>query len=177
MQQRTIIVTGAGQSGKSTFLHGVGSYPLTQFRPPLPDYHPRNQITVPITEDDELLLVEIPGPMRLEPILPYLPPVVGHLIIVNSARPETFRETISIFRAYAVYDAVSILVAANHRDLPESWAIADMRTAFQMPDTIPIMSCVAIDSLCVKEVLLTLLKQVLTSEEYQAACTKLGVVL
>ncbi|MBN8637764.1 MAG: hypothetical protein J0M07_20765 [Anaerolineae bacterium] len=177
MQQRTIIVTGAGQSGKSTFLHGVGSYPLTQFRPPLPDYHPRNQITVPITEDNELMLVEIPGPMRLEPILPYLPPVVGHLIIVNSARPETFRETISIFRAYSVHGAVPIIITANHRDLPDAWAIADMRTAFQIPETIPIMPCVAIDFLCVKEVLLTLLKQVLTSEEYQVACTALGVVI
>lgn len=179
MEQRTIIVTGTWQSGKSTFLRGIGTKPLIELTVPTPDGYqaPIKQVILPLDCDSELLVYETNGRQRLDFILDYVPPIIGYIVMVDGTKPETFRETKSILETFRAYDFAPVLVAANKQDLPDAWSLADFRVALHLPDTLPIIPCVATDPRCVKEVLLTLLKQALTSEEYQAACTRLGVVI
>lgn len=179
MQQRTIIVTGAWQSGKSTFLRGVGtSLPTESMLPTKDGYQTRvKHVIVPLGAESELIVYETVGRQILDYILDYIPPVIGFIVMANSVDPTTFRPVKSILETFRPYAPLPVLVVANKQDLPEAWSLADLRVALRLLDTMPLVPCFATDPRCVKEVLLTLLKQALTSEDYQAACTTLGVML
>jgi len=179
MQQRTVIVTGAWRSGISTFLRSVGTSPIIPITPPSDDIYAEHvkEVIVPLQSDSELLVYETGGRQRLDYMLDYVPPIIGYIVMVDSSKPETFREAKSILETFRAYLSLPVFVAANKQDLPDAWSLDDLRVALRLPDTMPLVPCVATDPRCVKEALLTLLKQALTSEEHQAACNTLGVVL
>jgi len=85
--------------------------------------------------------------------------------MVDSARPETFREARSILETFRAYAPTPYVVAANKQDLQDAWEIEDMRHALRLSPKTKLISCVAPDRDSVKEILLELLYSILNEME------------
>ena len=87
--------------------------------------------------------------------------MLGFIVMVDSTRPETFREARSILETFRAYAPTPYVVAANKQDLPEAWDVEDMRLALRLPQHVKMLPCVATDKESVKRVLLELLYSIL----------------
>jgi len=154
VERFTIIVTGPRQSGRMTFLQQVGGYPIVEIRPYV------NTLVIPIDDELELQLFRTPGRQRMDFIRDYLPSTIGVILLVDSSKPEHFREARSIFETFRAYYPVPLIVVANKQDLPEAWSIDDLTVALRLKDWLPMVPCVATDHASVRQVLLTLLEYV-----------------
>ena len=89
----------------------------------------------------------------------------GFIVMIDSSRPETFREARSILETFRVYAPTPYVVAANKQDLEDSWEIDDVRIALRLSDDIKLLPCTAINRESVKKVLLELLYSILAEME------------
>jgi signal recognition particle receptor subunit beta len=89
-------------------------------------------------------------------------------VLVDSARPETFREAKSILETFRAYAPTPYVVAANKQDLSDAWAIDDLRVALRLDDNVKMLPCVANDRESVKNVLLELLYGILEEMDAEA---------
>ncbi len=87
--------------------------------------------------------------------------MLGFVVMVDSARPETFREAKIILETFRAYAPTPYVVAANKQDHPEAWSPQDLRIALRLDDRIKLLPCVATDKESVKNVLLELLYAIL----------------
>ena len=85
--------------------------------------------------------------------------------MVDSARPETFREAKSILEAFRSYAPTPYVVAANKQDVKDAWEVDDLRIALRLDENIKMISCVAVDKESVKKTLLELLYSILEEME------------
>jgi signal recognition particle receptor subunit beta len=85
--------------------------------------------------------------------------------MVDSTRPETFREARSILETFRAYAPTPYVVAANKQDLEDSWDIDDMRIALRLDPKLKFLPCVATSKDSVKNVLLELLYSILAEME------------
>jgi uncharacterized protein len=160
-----IIVTGAYNAGKSQFIQTISELPPVY----TDSANPHIQVAMDfgrLTVDDDLVLYLFGTPSRRR--LDYLwdmmqEGMVGFVIMVDSSRPETFREAkaiCGIVEAYCPY-----VIAANKQDSPDAWDADDLRIALRVPAEIPVVPCVATERESVKRVLLALLDQALCALE------------
>jgi len=77
--------------------------------------------------------------------------------MVDSTRPETFREARSILETFRAYAPTPYVVAANKQDKPDAWDMEDMRHALRLDQKVKLLPCVATDRNTVKNTLLELL--------------------
>ena len=82
-------------------------------------------------------------------------------MVVDSVRPETFREARTILDVFQSYANVSYVVAANKQDKPDAWSPEDLRIALKIDKDVKILPCIATERESVKSVLLELLNSVL----------------
>jgi signal recognition particle receptor subunit beta len=87
--------------------------------------------------------------------------------MVDSTRPETFREARSILETFRAYAPTPYVVAANKQDLEDSWDIDDMRIALRLDQKVKLLNCVAFDKESVKTILLELLYTILAEMDEQ----------
>jgi signal recognition particle receptor subunit beta len=87
--------------------------------------------------------------------------MLGFIVLVDSVRPETFREAKHILDVFRGYAHTPYVVAANKQDLPDAWSPDDLRIALRIDRDIKVLSCVARDKESVKNVLLELLYSIL----------------
>jgi signal recognition particle receptor subunit beta len=87
--------------------------------------------------------------------------MLGFIVMVDSTRPETFREARSILETFRAYAPTPYVVAANKQDLDDAWEVEDMRIALRLDPTIQFLPCVSVDKDSVKETLLQLLTNIL----------------
>ena len=87
--------------------------------------------------------------------------MLGFIVLVDSVRPETFREAKHILEVFRGYASTPYVVAANKQDLPDAWTPDDLRIALRIDKEIKVLSCVARDKESVKNVLLELLYSIL----------------
>ena len=85
--------------------------------------------------------------------------------MVDSTRPETFREARSILETFRAYAPTPYVVAANKQDLADAWDIDDMRIALRLDPKLKFLPCVATSKDSVKNVLLELLYSILAEME------------
>jgi signal recognition particle receptor subunit beta len=86
-------------------------------------------------------------------------------VMVDSTRPETFREARSILETFHAYAPTPYVVAANKQDKEDAWEIEDMRHVLRLGPRIKVLKCVAMDRNSVKTVLLELLYSILAEME------------
>jgi len=91
--------------------------------------------------------------------------MLGFVVLLDSVRPETFREARSILDTFSSYAPVPYVVAANKQDLEDAWTPEDLRIALRIPQEIKMLHCVATDPESVKQVLLELLFSILSLME------------
>jgi signal recognition particle receptor subunit beta len=87
--------------------------------------------------------------------------MLGFIVLVDSVRPETFREAKHILEIFKSYASTPYVIAANKQDLPDAWSPDDIKIALKLEKDTKVLSCVANDKETVKAVLLELLYSIL----------------
>jgi hypothetical protein len=82
-------------------------------------------------------------------------------VLVDSVRPETFREAKHILEVFRGYATTPYVVAANKQDMPDAWTPEDLRIALKISKDVKVLSCIARDKESVKNVILELLYSIL----------------
>jgi len=172
MQTVKMVITGPFSSGKTEFIRSISEIEVVSTERDLrnpAEQEIKDQTTVAldfgrITVDDDLVLYLFgtPGQRRFDFMWEILAEgMLGFVVVVDSARPETFREAKSILETFRAYAPTPYVVAANKQDNPEAWAPDDLRIALRIDDHIKLLPCVATDKESVKNVLLELLYAIL----------------
>lgn len=171
MQTVKMVVTGPFNSGKTAFIRTVSEIDVVSTERKITSEAERVKETTTvamdfgrITVDDDLVLYLFgtPGQRRFDFMWEILSEgMLGFIVMVDSTRPETFREARSILETFRAYAPTPYVVAANKQDLPDAWSVEDMRVALRLPQQVKILPCVATDKASVKRVLLELLYSIL----------------
>ncbi len=91
--------------------------------------------------------------------------MLGFVVLVDSSKPETFREAKSILETFRAYAPTPYVVAANKQDHPDAWGVDDLRIALRIEPEVKLLPCVARDKNTVRDVLLELLYSILEEME------------
>jgi small GTP-binding protein len=171
MQTVKMVVTGPFNSGKTAFIQSVSEIDVVSTERKITSEAERIKETTTvamdfgrITVDDDLVLYLFgtPGQKRFDFMWEILSEgMLGFIVLVDSARPETFREAKSILETFRAYAPTPYVVAANKQDLSDAWAIEDLRIALRIDKNIKILPSIAPDKESVKLVLLELLYSIL----------------
>jgi small GTP-binding protein len=173
MQTQTvkIVVTGPFNSGKTQLIRSVSEIDVvsTEKKVTTEVEKVKESTTVAmdfgrITVDDDLVLFLFgtPGQKRFDFMWEILSEgMLGFIVMVDSTRPETFREARSILETFRAYAPTPYIVAANKQDLQDAWDIDDIRVALRLDPKIKILPCTATKKGSVKTVLLELLYSIL----------------
>jgi len=171
MQAVKMVVTGPFNSGKTQFIQSVSEIDVvsTERKISSDAEKVKESTTVAmdfgrITVDEELILYLFgtPGQKRFDFMWEILSEgMLGFVVMVDSTRPETFREAKSILETFRAYAPTPYVVAANKQDHPEAWSPNDLRIALRIEDNVKLLPCVATNKESVKNVLLELLYSIL----------------
>ncbi|HNT22986.1 MAG TPA: ATP/GTP-binding protein [Anaerolineales bacterium] len=175
MQTVKMVVTGPFNSGKTEFIRSVSEIDVvsTERKISSDSERVKDQTTVAmdfgrITVDDNLVLYLFgtPGQRRFDFMWEILSEgMLGFIVMVDSTRPETFREARNILETFRAYAPTPYVVVANKQDCKDAWDLEDMRIALRLDGRVKFLPCVATDKESVKNALLELLYSILEEME------------
>jgi len=175
MQAVKMVITGPFSSGKTQFIQSVSEIDVvsTERKISSDAEKIKDSTTVAmdfgrITVDDELVLYLFgtPGQKRFDFMWEILSEgMLGFVVMVDSTKPETFREAKSILETFRAYAPTPYVVAANKQDRADAWEIGDLRIALRLDPAVKLLPCVAFNKETVKTVLLELLYSILAEME------------
>jgi small GTP-binding protein len=175
MQTVKMVVTGPFNAGKTEFIRSVSEIDVVSTEKPISTEQERVKETTTvamdfgrITVDDDLVLYLFgtPGQKRFDFMWEILSEgMLGFIVMIDSTRPETFREARTILETFRAYAPTPYVVAANKQDKEDAWELEDMRIALRLDSKVKLLSCVAMDKETVKSVLLELLYSILAEME------------
>lgn len=178
MQTVKMVVTGPFNAGKTEFIRSVSEIDVvsTERRISMEAEKVKETTTVAmdfgrITVDDDLVLYLFgtPGQKRFDFMWEILSEgMLGFIVMVDSTRPETFREARSILQTFRAYAPTPYVVAANKQDREDAWEISDMRIALRLDPAVKLLPCVAVNKESVKSNLLELLYSILAEMDASA---------
>jgi hypothetical protein len=176
MQTVKMVVTGPFNAGKTQFIRTVSEIDVVSTERKISAEAEKVKETttvamdfgrITVDEDLVLYLFGTPGQKRFDFMWEILSEgMLGFIVVVDSARPETFREARGILHTFRAYAPTPYVVAANKQDMDDAWDIDDLRIALKLEDSIKLLPTVASDKESVKAVLLELLYSIL--EEMKA---------
>ena len=176
MQTVKMVVTGPFSAGKTEFIRSVSEIDVVSTERKISSAREKTvkeSTTVAmdfgrITVDDDLVLYLFgtPGQRRFDFMWEILSEgMLGFVVMVDSTRPETFREARSILETFRAYAPTPYVVAANKQDMKEAWEVDDMRHALRLDPKVKFVPCIATDRDSVKAILLELLYSILNEME------------
>jgi uncharacterized protein len=175
MQTVKMVVTGPFNSGKTEFIQSVSEINVVSTERKISSEAERVKSTttvamdfgrITVDQDLVLYLFGTPGQKRFDFMWEILSEgMLGFIVLVDSTRPETFREARSILETFRAYAPTPYVVAANKQDLPDAWEIDDIRLALRLSSKTKLLPCVATKKETVKGVLLELLYSILAEME------------
>lgn len=171
MQTVKMVVTGPFNSGKTAFIQSVSEIDVVSTERKISSEAERIKETTTvamdfgrITVDDDLVLYLFgtPGQKRFDFMWEILSEgMLGFVVMVDSSRPETFREARGILQTFRAYAPTPYVVAANKQDMDDAWEVDDLRIALNLDSKVKMLPCIATDKDMVKNVLLELLYSIL----------------
>src|ERR1051325_7401506 len=172
MQTVKMVVTGPFSAGKTEFIQSVSEIDVVSTERKISNVAERSvkeSTTVAmdfgrITVDEDLVLYLFgtPGQKRFDFMWEILSEgMLGFVVMVDSTKPETFREAKSILETFRAYAPTPYVVAANKQDIPDAWPADDLRIALRIEENVKLLPCVAREKESVKNVLLQLLYAIL----------------
>ena len=177
MQTVKMVVTGPFNAGKTQFIRTISEIDVVSTERKISSDAERVKESTTgamdfgrITVDQDLILYLFgtPGQKRFDFMWEILSEgMLGFIVLIDSVRPETFREARRILEVFRGYAPTPYVVAANKQDLTDAWDIDDLRIALKIPEQVKVLPCVATGKESVKNVLLELLYSIL--EEMDAA--------
>ena len=175
MQTVKMVITGPFSAGKTEFIRSVSEIDVVSTEKKISSEQERIKDTttvamdfgrISIDKDLVLYLFGTPGQKRFDFMWEILSEgMLGFIVMVDSSRPETFREARSILETFRAYAPTPYVVAANKQDQLDAWEIDDMRIALRLDSRIKLLNCVALDKDHVKSVILELLYSILEEME------------
>jgi uncharacterized protein len=175
MQTVKMVITGPFNSGKTEFIRSISEIDVVSTERKITSQAEKikENTTVAmdfgrITVDDDLVLYLFgtPGQKRFDFMWEILSEgMLGFVVLVDSTRPETFREARSILETFRAYAPTPYIVAANKQDKPDAWSVEDLKIALRLDQKVKILPCVATNKDTVKTVLLELLYVILAEME------------
>lgn len=175
MQTVKMVVTGPFNAGKTAFIKSVSEIDVVATERKISSEIEKVKETTTvamdfgrITVDDDLVLYLFgtPGQKRFDFMWEILSEgMLGFIVMVDSTRPETFREARSILQTFRAYAPTPYVVAANKQDISDAWELDDMRLALRLEPKVKLLPCVAHKKDTVKTVLLELLYSILAEME------------
>jgi uncharacterized protein len=175
MQTVKMVVTGPFNSGKTEFIQSVSEINVVSTERKITSDAERVKSTttvamdfgrITVDQDLVLYLFGTPGQKRFDFMWEILSEgMLGFIVMVDSTRPETFREARSILETFRAYAPTPYVVAANKQDLPDAWELEDIRLALRLGSNVKLLPCVAKKKEAVKTVLLELLYSILAEME------------
>ena len=176
MQTVKMVVTGPFSSGKTEFIRAISEIDVVSTERGISSENEKEEkdnTTVAmdfgrITVDDDLVLYLFgtPGQRRFDFMWEILAEgMLGFIVMVDSAKPETFREAKSILETFRAYAPTPYVVAANKQDHPDAWDPDDLRIALRIEEGVKLLPCVAKERDSVRNVLLELLYTILEEME------------
>lgn len=172
MQTVKMVITGPFSSGKTEFIRSISEIDVVTTERGISSEAERavkDSTTVAmdfgrITVDDDLVLYLFgtPGQRRFDFMWEILAEgMLGFVVMVDSTKPETFREAKSILETFRAYAPTPYVVAANKQDVTDAWNTDDLRIALRIEEGVKLLPCVASNKDSVKAVLLELLYSIL----------------
>jgi len=171
MQTVKMVVTGPFNAGKTEFIRSVSEIDVVSTERKITAEAERIKDTttvamdfgrITVDQDLVLYLFGTPGQKRFDFMWEILSEgMLGFIVMVDSSRPETFREARSILETFRAYAPTPYVVAANKQDKSDAWDMDDMRIALRLDPKVKLLECIATDKENVKAVLLELLFSIL----------------
>ncbi|MFC1997965.1 ATP/GTP-binding protein [Chloroflexota bacterium] len=175
MQTVKMVITGPFNSGKTEFIQSVSEIDVVATERKISSEAEKIKDTttvamdfgrITVDQDLVLYLFGTPGQKRFDFMWEILSEgMLGFIVMVDSTRPETFREARSILETFRAYAPTPYVVAANKQDLSDAWDIEDMRIALRLDPKLKFLPCIATSKDSVKNVLLELLYSILAEME------------
>ncbi|MBC7257819.1 MAG: ATP/GTP-binding protein [Chloroflexi bacterium] len=175
MQAVKMVITGPFNAGKTEFIKTISEIDVVSTERRISDETraTKEETTVAmdfgritIDEDLVLFLFGTPGQKRFDFMWEILSEgMLGFIVLVDSVRPETFREARRILDVFRAYAPAPYVVAANKQDLPDAWSPQDLRIALRVDPSVKVVPCVSTDKESVKSVLLELLYTILENSK------------
>ncbi len=172
MQTVKMVVTGPFNSGKTEFIRSVSEIDVVSTERKISSEVERVKGTttvamdfgrISVDEDLVLYLFGTPGQKRFDFMWEILSEgMLGFIVLVDSTRPETFREARSILETFRAYAPTPYVVAANKQDREDAWDLEDMRIALRLDSKVKLLPSVAYQKESVKGILLELLYSILS---------------
>ncbi len=145
MQTVKMVITGPFSAGKTEFIRSISEIEVVstdQAITSAAEKEVKSATTVAmdfgrITVDDDLVLYLFgtPGQRRFDFMWEILAEgMLGFVVMVDSAKPETFREAKSILETFRAYAPTPYVVAANKQDHPDAWNTNDLRIALRIEE-------------------------------------------
>jgi small GTP-binding protein len=167
MQNLKIVVTGPFSAGKTEFIRSISEIDVVNTERKISSAAERIKSTttvamdfgrITVDKDLVLYLFGTPGQKRFDFMWEILSEgMLGFVVLVDSTRPETFREARFILETFRAYARTPYVVVANKQDDENAWDVEDIRIALRLDKEIKLVPCVAVDREKVKNVLLELL--------------------
>lgn len=171
MQTVKMVVTGPFNAGKTEFIRSISEIDVvsTERKVSSEAEQIKEMTTVAmdfgrISVDKGLVLYLFgtPGQKRFNFMWEILSEgMLGFVVLVDSTRPETFREARRILETFRAYAPTPYVVAANKQDRQDAWDVEDMRIALRLDSSVKLIDCVATNKENVKTILLELLYTIL----------------
>jgi small GTP-binding protein len=173
-----MVITGPFNSGKTEFISSVSEIDVvsTERRITSAVEQVKETTTVAmdfgritVGADLVLYLFGTPGQRRFDFMWEILSEgMLGFVVMVDSTKPETFREARRILETFESYAGTPFVVAANKQDQDDAWEPEDLRIILRLPETVKVLHCIATEKESVKNVLLELLYSVLERMDEEA---------
>jgi signal recognition particle receptor subunit beta len=155
-----LIVTGLARSGKSQFIQSISQYTEWQDEDATGWFFGRVRV------DSSLILHFLEPPIDSTYDFMWLRDIVskmhatGFVVMVDSTRPQTFGEFLSIVYTIRGFHAdAPLVVAANKQDRPNAWSATDLQLGLGIRD-VTVLPCVAHDRGSVRDIVVDLLQQI-----------------
>jgi len=171
MQSVKMVITGPFAAGKTAFIQSISEIEVVSTERKITDEtrEVKEETTVAmdfgritVGEDLVLFLFGTPGQKRFDFMWEILSEgMLGFIVIVDSTRPDTFREARQILNIFRLYADTPFVIAANKQDVEDAWSPEDIRYALKLDGGVKVLPCVATDKASVKNILLELLYSIL----------------
>lgn len=171
MQAIKMVISGPANAGKSQFLRSISEIEVVSTERKATDETRllKKETTVAmdfgrmtIANDLVLQLYGTPGQRRFDFMCEiFAEGALGLIVMVDSTRPETFRETTRIVEFFNSLRPAPYIIAANKQDKDTAWSADELRLALRLPEHVKVMPCVAQQRESCKNVVLELLDEIM----------------
>jgi uncharacterized protein len=151
----TLLVTGLSSAGKTTFIRNVSTvgFLSTENAPAARNLPPMDVGYIDVEQNLRLCLYGTRGQMRFDFMWQTLiEGMLGVLVIVDSADTTAFKEVKQALNAF-LSNRLPCIIIANKQDLSDAVSPDDLRKALELPLSIPIFPCIALETTRAKQAL------------------------